>query len=324
MKKSYLLAYAFSFLTLLSSNAQARIEVPDYRAEPSSVREAATTVEAYTPPRPEEVGVDTGAGPSLSCELSSETIEAVQFYGANCLSRSSEEGTLDLDLNLRCTLDAPVYRSLCEVVASASPEEGSPEDAVVESPSDPVSVCLSRYHCSARGSGTTPTPPSTPEAAASALASIAPTSAQEGGTGVALTVTGSNFTRASLVLWNGRVKTTSFTSATELHAQIDAADIAHAGSVPVTVLTGARLSNAVNFTISARSAEMHETPPPPRVGGISPETTLNPDTVGTATLGTGSSGGCMLAVEASEAASFSVVAMGFLVGSFFMLRRKKR
>jgi hypothetical protein len=86
------------------------------------------------------------------------------------------------------------------------------------------------------------------------ITSISPSSATEGGAGFILTVNGTNFiSGVSTVRWNGSDRTTTFVSATELTANISAADVASQGTASVTVLnTGnATASNAQTFTINA-------------------------------------------------------------------------
>jgi len=86
-----------------------------------------------------------------------------------------------------------------------------------------------------------------------ALSSISPTSAGAGGAAFTLTATGTNFAITSVVRWNGSNRTTTFVSHTQLTAQISAADIATAGTVPVTVFTptpGGGTSAASTFTIN--------------------------------------------------------------------------
>src|SRR5207302_15148 len=83
-----------------------------------------------------------------------------------------------------------------------------------------------------------------------------PTSAVAGGPQFTLTVTGTNFVTASVVRWNGANRTTTYVSATQLTAAISAADIATAGTAPVTVFNpapGGGTSNPQTFTITAPS-----------------------------------------------------------------------
>jgi len=55
---------------------------------------------------------------------------------------------------------------------------------------------------------------------------LSPSSATAGGAGFTLTVFGENFAPASIVLWNGSVRTTTYISNTQLNAAISAADLA--------------------------------------------------------------------------------------------------
>ena len=84
------------------------------------------------------------------------------------------------------------------------------------------------------------------------LASLSPSSTYAGGPALTLTVTGSNFTPGSTVLWNGHTRpTTYFSGGTQLQAAISGADIAAAGSASVTVSNGGPggTSNPENFTV---------------------------------------------------------------------------
>ena len=99
---------------------------------------------------------------------------------------------------------------------------------------------------------------------APAISSLSPTSAAAGGAAFTLTVTGNNFVSGSSVRWNGSARTTTFVSATQLTAAITAADIATAGSVPVSVLTptpGGGTSAALSFAVNN---------PAPTVSNLSP------------------------------------------------------
>jgi outer membrane protein assembly factor BamB len=68
-----------------------------------------------------------------------------------------------------------------------------------------------------------------------AVTSISPTSVAAGGPAFKLTVLGSGFSGSSSVQWNGSSRSTTYVSAKELLAQINAADITAAGSASVTV-----------------------------------------------------------------------------------------
>ena len=91
---------------------------------------------------------------------------------------------------------------------------------------------------------------------------LSPSYATAGGSAFTLTVTGSNFVNGAKVRWNGSDRTTTFVSATQLRANILAADVTTAGTVPVTVLNpDGGASNAMNFTVWG---------PAPVVTGLSP------------------------------------------------------
>jgi hypothetical protein len=83
-------------------------------------------------------------------------------------------------------------------------------------------------------------------AAAPVLASLNPSTGVVG-TGITLQLMGTGFTAADVVTWGGAAVATTFVSATELSAGIDAAAVAAPGDVPVAV--GA--SNALPFTVTA-------------------------------------------------------------------------
>jgi hypothetical protein len=100
-----------------------------------------------------------------------------------------------------------------------------------------------------------------------AVTSIIPVNASAGGSAFTLTVAGSNFVSSSKVRWNGADRTTTYLSATQLTAQVSAADIASAGTATVTVfnpLPGGGTSNGVTFTIKPQQN------PVPSVTSISP------------------------------------------------------
>ncbi len=83
--------------------------------------------------------------------------------------------------------------------------------------------------------------------------SLSPASALAGGAAFTLTVYGSNFVSTSVVQWGGAARTTHYVSATQLTADIPAADIAVAGNVSVTVhnpAPGEGTSNAQTFLIN--------------------------------------------------------------------------
>src|SRR5215470_11415656 len=80
--------------------------------------------------------------------------------------------------------------------------------------------------CGGGGSAGTPNP-------VPSLTFLAPPTATAGG--VAFTVNGANFVSGAVVEWNGSDRTTTFLSATQVTAAINASDIAQAGKAQVTV-----------------------------------------------------------------------------------------
>lgn len=298
MKKlSFLLFAIFIALSQFSSVAHAR--------ESSSDSPIADTL---TPPG------ETGA----ACEIDEASIPEIQFYAGNCLTRS-DEGT-DIDLNLNCTFSAPIYRSYCNDIPACDTSDTS----LV---CDMAKACLEFHHCS---SSRRTSPP--PGGEISTLSSINPNTTQEGSVAFTLTVMGTNFTSESHVLWNGRTKTTSYVSATELHAQIDVTDIAHASTIPVSVIRGAVVSSTVNFTITARPADLHtETPPPPPHAGGTATTAIGTEhaadtNTSTEDVSMGDGGGCSFNALSSGSLSFSFgwVLISFVMGSFLMMRKRKK
>jgi hypothetical protein len=116
------------------------------------------------------------------------------------------------------------------------------------------------------GSSSTQQPP--PSNPVPSVTAVSPTSAPAGSAAFTLTVTGSNFTSSSVVLWNGSPRTTTFVSSTSLQAAITAPDIATVGTVMVTVLTpapGGGTSSALTFTTNN---------PAPTVSSLSPSSAL--------------------------------------------------
>ncbi len=98
------------------------------------------------------------------------------------------------------------------------------------------------------------------------LTSITPTSRNAGAAAFTLTVNGTNFLNTSVVLFNGSNRTTTFVSATQLTAQITAADQAAGGLFPITVFTpapGGGSSAVINLTVNN---------PVPTLASINPTT----------------------------------------------------
>jgi hypothetical protein len=95
---------------------------------------------------------------------------------------------------------------------------------------------------------------------------LSPSAAAIGGPTFTLTVDGVGFVPASQVRWNGEPRPTTYLSAGQLTAQIDAADIAAASTASVTVfnpLPGGGESTPVLFVVK-------EPNPAPDVTGLSP------------------------------------------------------
>ena len=101
------------------------------------------------------------------------------------------------------------------------------------------------------------------------ITSISPLSALAGTAGFSLTVNGTGFVTTSVVRWKGIDRPTTFLSATQLAADISAADIAIAGAVQVTVFNPAPaggLSAASTFTVTAAPAVIVKTTQLPATG----------------------------------------------------------
>src|SRR5207253_10721694 len=92
-------------------------------------------------------------------------------------------------------------------------------------------------------------------------------------TGVAAftpTATRTNFAITSVVRWNGSRRTTTYVSSTQLQAQVTAADIATAGTSPVTVFSptpGGGTSGASTFTINNPAPTLSSISPTSAVAG---------------------------------------------------------
>ncbi|HTM69053.1 MAG TPA: hypothetical protein VL426_07220, partial [Candidatus Binatia bacterium] len=121
---------------------------------------------------------------------------------------------------------------------------------------------------------------------------ITPNAANAGDAGFTITVDGTNFVTTSVVKWAGSSRTTTYVSATQLTATINAADVATGGTFNVTVFNptpGGGTSNAQVFTVSNLV---------PTTTGISPDNRL------------AGSGGFTLTVNGTNFVSTSVVRWG--------------
>jgi len=101
------------------------------------------------------------------------------------------------------------------------------------------------------------------------LYSIEPQSILAGSAAFTLTARGADFTSASRVRWNGADRPTTFVSDSLLTASVTAANVAVAGSVAVSVYTGAPgggTSGELQFTVA---------PPPPLTWTVTPVAVAN-------------------------------------------------
>jgi hypothetical protein len=97
-------------------------------------------------------------------------------------------------------------------------------------------------------------------AGAPSITSLSPNTTAMGGAAFTLTVNGSGFASGAAVYWHGSSRTTTFVSSTKLTADITAADISTAQTIPVFVKNpggtgiymnqGGQSSASVDFTIT--------------------------------------------------------------------------
>jgi hypothetical protein len=90
-----------------------------------------------------------------------------------------------------------------------------------------------------------------------AISGISPAFTDAGGAVFTLTVNGSGFIASSTVYWGSSALTTTYVSATQLTAQVPAADIATAGTIAITVQTpapGGGSSNVWQFEVDSVSS----------------------------------------------------------------------
>jgi uncharacterized protein (TIGR03437 family) len=102
------------------------------------------------------------------------------------------------------------------------------------------------------------------------IASISPNMATAGGAAFTLTVNGANFTNVSKVRWNGNDLATTVVSATQLTAQVTAAEIASAGTAQIAVFIPppcGGTSNSIPFTINPPLPTAYEADVAPRPNG---------------------------------------------------------
>lgn len=107
------------------------------------------------------------------------------------------------------------------------------------------------------------------EQTAPMITALAPATVTVGNPAFQLVVTGTNFLPSATIQWNGIAIPTTFGSATQLTAQVTAAQVAAAASLPVTVVNNAAAggtSNAVSFTILTQTPLL----PVPTLTSLSP------------------------------------------------------
>ncbi|MCI0744222.1 MAG: hypothetical protein L0Y58_02350 [Verrucomicrobia subdivision 3 bacterium] len=116
------------------------------------------------------------------------------------------------------------------------------------------------------------------------LSNLNPNAVMMGGPPFTLIVSGSNFVNDSVVRWNGNPRLTTFVSATQLVAQVPAADLVNAGTAQISVFSpapGGGASNAVALTIVQPN-------PAPTLTAINPNSVLTGNPAFTLTVnGTG-------------------------------------
>jgi hypothetical protein len=101
--------------------------------------------------------------------------------------------------------------------------------------------------------------------------SISPDHKTAGDSAFTLTVNGTNFVGSSVVNWNGSARATTYVSASQVTATIAAADIATAGTFPITVTNptpGGGISNTLSFTVIPRPSISSLSPTSGTTGSI--------------------------------------------------------
>ena len=103
------------------------------------------------------------------------------------------------------------------------------------------------------------------------LTAISPSAVAAGSPDFTLTATGTGFVSGAMITLNGTAITTSFDSATQLHATVAAAQVAAAGTITVGVTNPDKTTtNTLTFTIIAGGVG-----PPPTLTSINPNTSPN-------------------------------------------------
>ncbi len=86
-------------------------------------------------------------------------------------------------------------------------------------------------------------------AAVPSVSQLSPSSVMHGSATFMMTVTGANFGADAVVYFNGSPIQTSYSTTTQVTAQVPAADVTNTAMVPVYVRTNGQNSNSMTFTI---------------------------------------------------------------------------
>lgn len=167
-------------------------------------------------------------------------------------------GSTATTVNILLSVDggADYAAGTARVLATATPNDGS-QSVILPNDVDTTQARIIVESSSGSGfydisnANFTVTPDTS--AGAPTVTSISPNSTTAGGGSFTLTVNGDGFVPTSKVQWFGADRPTTFVSATQLRATINASDIAFAQVLKVRVVTpppGGGTSNEVDFTIN--------------------------------------------------------------------------
>jgi hypothetical protein len=81
------------------------------------------------------------------------------------------------------------------------------------------------------------------------VATLTPNMATAGDPDFTVTVNGANFGTDAVVFWNGVALPSRYASTTTVQGAVPAADVAAAGVIPVSVHSGGKISNVIDFTV---------------------------------------------------------------------------
>jgi hypothetical protein len=101
-----------------------------------------------------------------------------------------------------------------------------------------------------------------------AITSLSPNNAAIGGSSLAVTITGSNFTSSGCsARWNGSDRSTSYVSSTTLKFTAMSSDFVNTATVPITVSCNGKTSNSANFYVNNPSPTLKSTSPASATAG---------------------------------------------------------